>query len=226
MVRRHLALSIALASILSLVIGGLAYAALTPDGKVTTCVTSEGFVRSASAGNKCPKGTSPVLVDRSVAGGSTGGPEVVQVVGNGTSSGDNLGTTSTSFVDVSTQLEATLTVEKDDWVQMQFQANTDRSGSNHIFHYFTFNINGTDVDTGSGGNANRGGIVAHYNVDRPDAANFGTGRINMTWWWKASEAGEVVIRPRQKSDGAGSGNVFVVNNGDINPILSVVNFGH
>jgi hypothetical protein len=224
MVRRHLALSIALASILSLVVGGLAYAALTPDGKVTTCVTSEGFVRSASAGNKCPKGTSPVLVDKSEA--SAAGPQVVQVVGDGTSGGDNLATTSTSFVDVSPQLEATLTVEQGDWVQMQFQANTDRSGSNHIFHYFTFNIDGSDVDTGTGDNANRGGIVAHYNVDRPDAANFGTGRINMTYWWKASEAGEVVIRPRHKSDGAGSGTVYVVNNGDINPIFSAANFGH
>ena len=224
MIRRHLALSIALASILGLVAGGLAYAALTPEGKVTTCVTSEGFVRSASGGNKCPKGTSPVLVDRSGTGAT--GPTVVQIVGSGTGSGDNLGTTSTSFVDVSPQLEATLDVQQDDWVQIQFQANTDRDGSNRIFHYFTFNIDGTDVDTGTGSAPNRGGIVAHYNVDRPDIANFGTGRINMTYWWKASEAGEVVIRPRHKSDGAGAGTVYVVNNGDINPVLSVVNFGH
>ena len=64
MVRRHLALSIALASIFSLVLGGLAYAALTPDGKVTACVTADGFVRSATFKNKCPYKTTPVLLDR------------------------------------------------------------------------------------------------------------------------------------------------------------------
>lgn len=68
MVRRHLAASIALTAILSLVAGGLAYAALTPEGKVTACASPDGFIRSANYnGKKCPSRTTPVLLDKSVA---------------------------------------------------------------------------------------------------------------------------------------------------------------
>lgn len=83
MVRRHLALSIALASILSLVAGGLAFAALTPEGKVTVCVTSEGFVRSANFNNKCPYKSKPVLLDKSLPTPTPNPPEdnAVEVVG-------------------------------------------------------------------------------------------------------------------------------------------------
>ena len=49
MIRRHLALSIALASILSLIAGGLAYAALTPEAKVSVCVNGCAVVRDAPA---------------------------------------------------------------------------------------------------------------------------------------------------------------------------------
>lgn len=78
MIRRHLALSIALTAVLSLVAGSLAYAALTPDDKVTACVSPEGFVRSANYKDRCPYKTSPVLLERSgSSSGDGGGHEVV-----------------------------------------------------------------------------------------------------------------------------------------------------
>ena len=84
MVRRHLALSIALASILSMVAGGLAYAALTPNGKVTACVTTDGYVVTALGKNRCPRWTKPVLIDQSSASAtpSPAGGGAVELVMN------------------------------------------------------------------------------------------------------------------------------------------------
>ena len=76
MVRRHLATSIALTAILSIVAGGIAYAALTPDGKVTACVSPDGFVRSANYnGKKCPAKTTAVLLDKSESATPPGGTD-------------------------------------------------------------------------------------------------------------------------------------------------------
>lgn len=62
MIRRHLALSIALASMVTLLAGGLAYASLTSETKVTACVTAQGFVRSATYSSRCPYRSTAVEV--------------------------------------------------------------------------------------------------------------------------------------------------------------------
>jgi hypothetical protein len=80
MIRRHLPATIAMTAILSLVAGGLAYAAFTPEGKVSACVSSEGFVRSATYKNTCPYKTTPVLLDKSTTTGGESGPGALQLV--------------------------------------------------------------------------------------------------------------------------------------------------
>ena len=80
MIRKHLPATIALTAILSLVAGGLAYAALTPQGKVTACVSPDGFIRGANFnGKKCPAKTSPVLLDKSSSTGGSGGASTLRL---------------------------------------------------------------------------------------------------------------------------------------------------
>lgn len=79
MIRRHLPVTIALTAILSLVAGGVSYAAwLAPgDSTVKACVSTSGYVRTASNGNKCPGKSKAVLLDKSGSSSSAGDEVVV-----------------------------------------------------------------------------------------------------------------------------------------------------
>jgi hypothetical protein len=234
----------------SVMIGsGVAVASIpnSATGVITACRNSAGVLRvvDAQAGKRCrsteravswnaigragargpagPKGATGTAgaVGATGPSGATAGSSVQRVIGDGAG---NFGTSSSSYVDVAVQLQATQTVAVGDWVSVQFQANTDRDGSDGTFQYFTFNVNGQDIYSG---NAGGGGLVAHYNVPRSDAPGIGTGVVNMTYLWHADVAGLVTIKPRQKRSGSDvTAHVYVVNNGDVNPILTIINLGH
>jgi hypothetical protein len=229
--------------------GGVAVASIpnSSTGLITACRNSAGALRvvDAQAGKRCrstertvswnatgrpgargatgAKGATGAAGSRGATGpsGATAGSSVQRVIGDGTG---NFGTSSSTYSDVAVQLQVVQAVAVGDWVSVQFQANTDRDGSDRTFQYFTFNINGQDIYSGTGGG---GGLVAHYNVPRSDAPGVGTGVVNMTYLWHADIAGLVTIKPRQKRSGSDvTAHVYVVNNGDVNPILTVINLGH